>query len=73
MSKSLSTIYNRTGKTALKIKAKQEEYLHDGARFYTVRNDQRTALCVDFDTGSFSICNFHIVRTTPELQINHKY
>lgn len=39
LSKSLSTIYYRTGKTAKKIHAKQEEYLHENARYYGMMDD----------------------------------
>lgn len=42
LSRSLETVYNRTGKTALLIKAKQEEYIHENARFYGVLDDNRS-------------------------------
>lgn len=63
LTRSLSTVYKLTGKTGLLIKARQDEYLHENARFYGVMDDNRSAYCVDFDNGAFSIARLTILKT----------
>lgn len=61
--KSLSQVNCRTGTTPLKVKSKQEEYPHEGTRFYGIMDDNRSIFCLDEETNQFALARFVILRT----------